>query len=305
MYRALKEGDLHGAAGIGVVFAQASPHEFRVAAVLPGSPAEASGVMPDDVLSEIDGAPTAGMTLGLIETLTSGRAGTAVVLTLNRESFVVPRRFTLERQALPTYPVTSARIGPVLYLRIRYFPEGTAAAVAQALARDHGHKAVLLDVRNNPGGLVAQAAQVAELFLDRGPIITTENHDGEVMERYAASGAHPERVPMVVVMNGGTASAAEIVAAALQDRKRARLVGTHSYGKGSVQSLIEFDDGSALKLTTARYFTALHRGIGDGGLQPDVPAAVAGPEIAVPVAMPAGFASDRQVRAALAALAVK
>ena len=133
-------------------------------------------------------------------------------------------------------------------------------------------------------------------------IITTENHDGKVMESYVSNFSHPEVAPVAILMNGGTASAAEIVAAALQDRKRAQLVGTHSYGKGSVQSLIEFDDGSALKLTTARYFTALHRGIGDGGLQPDVSAPTTGAEIALHTEPPPGLASDRQLRAALAAL---
>lgn len=302
MYRALKEGDLHGAAGIGVVFVQSSPHEFRVSSVLLGSPAEASGVLPDDVLVEIDGKPTTAMTLGLIETLSGGRAGTAVALTLNRESFVVPRRFTLERQALPKYPVSSIRIADTLYVRVRYFPDGTAAAVAQALAHDRGHAAIVLDLRDNPGGLVAQAAQVAEQFLDRGPIITTENHDGEVMERYEAKFAHVERAPLVILINGGTASAAEIVAAALQDRKRARLLGTHSYGKGSVQSLIEFEDGSALKLTTARYFTALHRGIGDGGLLPDVAAQTSGAQVVLSNEPPSALLHDRQLRVALGLL---
>lgn len=302
MYRALKEGDLNGAGSIGVVFVQPSPHEFRVGSVLPGSPAEASGVLPDDVLSEVDGKPTTVMTLGLIETMTSGRAGTAVALTLNRESFVVPRRFTLERQPLPRYPVSSTRMGEALYLRIRYFPDGTAAAVAQALARDRGHSAIVLDLRDNPGGLVAQAAQVAEQFLERGPIITTEDHDGKVMERYEAKFAHVDRAPLLILVNGGTASAAEIVAAALADRRRARLVGTHSYGKGSVQSLIEFDDGSALKLTTARYFTALHRGIGDGGLEPDITAPAVGADVPLRTEPPAAFAHDRMLRVALSLL---
>ncbi len=291
MYRALIDGDVGGLCGIGVVF-EKNGAALRVRNVLPGGPADAAGVRVGDAVVAIEQRGAENFSPALADTLVHGRAGAAVAITLTREGFVVPRVFTITRQALPTFPVTSTLYGDILYLHLHYFPNASAGAVAQALRQKH--RAIIFDLRDDPGGVVAEAAKIAELFVRTGTVVSTVGRQAKVLASYEAHNPAPDRSPMIVLVNGGTASAAEIVAAALQDLHRARLLGTRTFGKGSVQSIIEFDDGSALKLTTAHYLTAGKRDIDGKGLVPDLV-----------VESDASAVNDTQLAAALASFNTK
>ena len=176
------------------------------------------------------------------------------------------------KQATVRAEVLSGGVG---YLKVSQFQEHTARDLEEALSAlesaPGGLRGLILDLRDNPGGLLAQAVQVADAFLSEGVIVSTEGKNASTVETfYAHSKKTHAGFPMVVLVNAGSASASEIVAAALQDHKRAILVGTTTFGKGSVQKVLEFEDGSALKLTIARYFTPEHRSIQELGVSPDL-----------------------------------
>ncbi len=262
---------------------------LTVIAPMADSPAERAGVRPGDRILSIDGASTRDMPLAEAVRRLRGRAGTAVALELQREGAAAPLKLTLVRDRVQTQSVESRVLDPelrYLYVRVKSFQDGannTEAAVARAL--QDGRAAVggelrglVLDLRNNPGGLVDQAAKVADRFLAQGTILSIEGRNGRNAEvvRAHGPGTEPEYA-MVVLVNRGTASAAEIVAGALQDHQRAWVLGTQTFGKGSVQTVFDFDDGSGMKLTTARYYTPNHRSIQELGITPNVMVADAAP----------------------------
>jgi carboxyl-terminal processing protease len=232
-----------------------------------------------------------------------GAAGTPVRLTLERDGGE-PRELTVVRERVTSesveWRVADASRGLVV-VRIRSFQERTDRGVERALAgaretlgREIG--GVVLDLRGNPGGLLDEAVRVADRFLADGLIVTTEGRAQRVMDVERATGPGTEpNYPLAVLVDGGSASAAEILAGALQDHGRAAVVGTRTFGKGTVQQIIDLGDGSGLKLTVSRYFTPGHRSIQDSGITPDVPVAEAestpaagSPLVAVPaVATPA------------------
>ena len=264
---------------------------LTVVAPLADSPAERAGIRPGDRIVSIDGASTREMPLADAVRRLRGRAGTSVALELQRDGAAAPLRFTLVRDRVQTQSVESRvldRERGYLYVRVKSFQIGlnaTDASVARAL-RD-GREALggelhglVLDLRNNPGGLVDQATKVADLFLEEGVIFSIEGRNARSVEVVRAHGPDAERgYPMIVLVNRGTASAAEIVAGALQDHQRAWVLGTQTFGKGSVQTLFDFDDGSGMKLTTARYYTPGHRSIQELGITPNVMVADAPPAV--------------------------
>jgi carboxyl-terminal processing protease len=255
---------------------------LTVIAPMADSPADRAGIRPGDRIVSIDGTITRDMTLAEAVRRLRGRAGTSVALEVQRDGAGAPLRLTLMRDRLQTQSVESRVLDPergYLHVRVKSFQDGvnnTDAALVRAL-RDgraalggeiHG---LVLDLRNNPGGLVDQATKVADRFLSDGVILSIEGRDGRSAEVVRAHEPDTEpRYPMVVLVNRGTASAAEIVAGALQDQQRAWVVGTQTFGKGSVQSLFGFADGSGMKLTTARYFTPSHRSIQELGIKPNM-----------------------------------
>jgi carboxyl-terminal processing protease len=247
--------------------------------VQPSSPAAIAGVQLDDRLVSIDGAPTAekGKELkeaGAWEAKLRGSSGTRVTLGILRVGWKNPRAFTLVRAQVKQQSVTSKVLEPhVGYLQITRFVEATGADVGAALAdlRNKGALgSLVLDLRDDPGGIVDQAITVADHFLDAGTIVTIRGRKGSVETQSAHKGGIGVGVPITILVDQGTASASEILAAALRDHDRARLVGQPTYGKGTVQTFYDLDDGSGLKLTTARYLTPKGNFLESKGLIPDV-----------------------------------
>lgn len=247
--------------------------------VAPGSPAEVAGLQLDDRIVSIDGAPTAaaGKELkeaGAWEAKLRGGSGTRVTLSVLRVGWKEPRAFTLVRaqvkQQSVSYKVLEPRIG---YLAISRFVEATNADVTAALDALRAQNALgslVIDLRDDPGGIVDQAVLVADQFLDAGTIVTIRGRKGSVETEAAHKGGGAVSVPLTILVDQGTASAAEILAASLRDHDRAKLVGQPTYGKGTVQTFYDLDDGSGLKLTTARYLTPKGNFLESKGLLPDV-----------------------------------
>jgi carboxyl-terminal processing protease len=247
--------------------------------VLPGSPAEVAGLQLDDRLVSIDGAPTAaaGKELkeaGAWEAKLRGASGTRVTVGILRVGWKEPRAFALVRaqvkQTSVAWKVIEPRVG---YIAISRFVEATGADVAGALADLKSKNALgslILDLRDDPGGIVDQAIIVADHFLDAGTIVTIRGRKGSVETQTAHKGGAGVGVPITILVDQGTASASEILAAALRDHDRAKLVGQPTYGKGTVQTFYDLDDGSGLKLTTARYLTPKGNFLESKGLIPDV-----------------------------------
>lgn len=255
--------------------------------IVRGSPADVAGLQLDDKVVAIDGDATAEVghekkDAGTWENRLRGASGTRVTISVLRTGWREPRPFVVVRaqvkQPSVKHDVVEKGIG---YLAITRFSEATGPDVSAALAelRSQGALAALvLDLRNDPGGLVDQAINVADQFLDTGTIVTIRGRKGSVENQVAHPGGPGVGVPVIALVDQGTASAAEILAAALHDHGRAKLVGVPTYGKGTVQTFYDLDDGSGLKLTTARYYTPKGNSLESKGIVPDVTVEVFTPE---------------------------
>jgi carboxyl-terminal processing protease len=252
---------------------------LTVLRVMPESPAARAGVLPGDRLLSIEGKTARDLTIEDALQQMRGEPGTAVRVQLRRRGLEAAVDISLTREIIRVQAV-EGRLLPdrSVYVRLRMFQEDTVEQLRRVLdeANDHAAKGggitgVLLDVRDNPGGLLSSAVLVADEFLSDGVIVSTRGRGGKLLRenRASAAGTRPPW-PMVVLLNGYSASASEIVAGALHDQHRAVLVGTRTFGKGSVQNIIDMPDGSALKLTTALYFTPSGTSIQARGIDPDV-----------------------------------
>ena len=272
--------------GVGVVLAPGFLDDARpsvppfpiVDEIEPGSPAEVAGIQLDDRVVAIDGAPTAqaGKELkeaGAWEAKLRGASGTRVTLAVLRVGWKEPRAFTIVRTQVKQATVHDKVLEPgVGYLQITRFTESTGGDVSAALAdlkKQNALGSLVLDLRDDPGGIVDQAILVADQFLDDGTIVTIRGRQGSVENQVAHKGGAGVGVPIIALVDQGTASAAEILAAALHDHGRAKLVGLPTYGKGTVQTFYDLDDGSGLKLTTARYLTPKGNSLESKGIIPD------------------------------------
>ncbi|MEN3028455.1 MAG: S41 family peptidase [Aquificaceae bacterium] len=239
-----------------------------------GTPAFRAGIRSGDVIVEINGEDTTNMTLIDVVRKIRGKPGTKVTLTIMRKGADKPFKVELERALIKVESVKWTRIEDLGYVRLSQFTEGAGKEVEKAIKSltSQGIRGLILDLRNDPGGLLTEAINVSELFLKEGKLIVyTKTKKGEVNRYFSRrKQALPENLPLVVLINRGSASASEIVAGALQDHKRALLVGEKSFGKASVQNIIPLEDGSAIKLTVAHYYTPLGRLIDKKGIQPDV-----------------------------------
>lgn len=261
--------------GIGV---EVDFEDGRVTVIAPvdGSPADRAGIRPGDRILSIDGQPVRGKRPDKLVKLMRGQVGTKVALTVRRESEDKLLQFTVEREVIFVASVATKLLdGDVGYIRIKSFQQGTHRDLLRQVAdlrRTAGGElqGVVLDLRNNPGGLVHEATAVADEFLSGGVIFSTR-HRGRILREARASyfGALT-RGPLVVLVNEFSASAAELVAGALKGNRRGHVVGTRSFGKGSVQTILDLPDGAGLKLTTALYFTPEGRAIQAQGVEPDV-----------------------------------
>jgi carboxyl-terminal processing protease len=249
---------------------------LTVIAPIEGSPAERAGIRAGDQIITVDGQPMQGERIDKLVTVLRGPPSSRVRLVIRRPGVADPLTFELERAIVHVKSVVAKRLaGDVAYLRIKQFQEGTHDEVLAAAAevRKDGKAAltgVILDMRNNPGGLVEQAEAVADEFLASGGIYSTR-HRGEIVDSVTAhAGGAFASMPVVVLVNEGSASAAELVAGALQDNGRATIVGATTFGKGSVQTIIDLPEGAGLRLTTMRYYTPSGHSIQAEGIHPDV-----------------------------------
>ena len=248
----------------------------KVISPMDDTPAAKGGIKAGDYITAIDGQSVLGVPLDQAVKQMRGDVGQTITLTIAREKHD-PFDVKLVRETIAVKSVKSHLEGDYGYLRLSAFNEKTGEETSEAVksleAKDPHMKGLVLDLRNNPGGLLDQAVAVADVFLDGGEVVSQRGRDPQDIERYNAhAGDMTHGLPMVVLINSGSASAAEIVAGALQDRHRAELVGLTSFGKGSVQSVIPLRGGAdgALKLTTARYYTPSGRSIQKTGITPDL-----------------------------------
>ncbi len=247
----------------------------KVISPIDDTPASRAGVESGDLIIKLGDKPVKGMTLNEAVELMRGPKGSELILTIVREGREQPFELPLTRDIIKVKSVRSRLIEPGYgYLRIAQFQVGTGADVREAvqqLQADSPLKGLIIDLRNNPGGVLQASVEVADTFLNEGLIVYTEGRIKDADVRYSATeGDELNGLPIVVLINGGSASASEIVAGALQDQHRAVLVGTDSFGKGSVQTVIPISEDRAIKLTTALYFTPSGRSIQAQGITPDI-----------------------------------
>jgi carboxyl-terminal processing protease len=249
----------------------------KVISPIEDTPAARAGVLAGDLIAEIDGQEVRGLSLEEAVDKMRGQVNTPIDLTLIRQGAVEPIKLTIVRETIKVRAVRHRVENDVGYVKINSFTEKTYGDLEAAIqtiksqAPEGGIKAYILDLRLNPGGLLDQAISVSDAFLDRGEIVSTRGRDPDKAERYdSRAGDLIDGKPLIVLVNGGSASASEIVAGALQDHKRATVVGTQSFGKGSVQSVIPLPENGALKLTTALYYTPSGTSIQGKGITPDI-----------------------------------
>ena len=273
-FQSLRESTEGEFGGIGI---EVGLEDGRLIVITPidDTPASRAGLQARDVILEIDDEPTERLSLQESVTLMRGDPGSEIHLLILRSGEDEPLEFTLIRERIRTESVRSEMLESGYgYLRVSQFQSRTGEQVnsaIQRMERDGALQGLVLDLRNNPGGILQAAVAVADAFLDAGLVVYTEGRLEDTQMRFSANSATaaPE-VPLVVLINGGSASAAEIVAGALQDQRRAVIMGTESFGKGSVQQIMPLGNGEGLKLTTALYYTPNGRSIQAMGIEPDV-----------------------------------
>ncbi len=261
--------------GLGIVISMRN-NILTIVAPMEDTPGSRAGLLSGDHIVEIDGESTEGWTLQQAVRKLRGAPDTDVTIKVVRPRTSEIEEHTITREIISVDSVRDVRmIGDMIgYMRVTQFNTPTAADVRAALEEleEQGMRALILDLRNNPGGLLNAAIEVAQQFVPRGELIVyTQGRDGRRGQRYTARERNARTgFPMVVLINEGSASASEIVAGALQDHRRAVLIGEKTFGKGSVQSVLPLDDGSALRLTTAQYYTPSDRVIDERGIEPDI-----------------------------------
>ena len=250
----------------------------KIIAPIEDTPAYEAGVLAGDYIIQIDETPVFGLTLNEAVELMRGKKGEPIVITISRAN-TEPFEIEIIRDYIKIRSVKSEVLNNIGYLRITSFNEQTESGLLNAIKKieqENKIKGYVLDVRSNPGGLLTQAVKVTDIFLERGEIVSTRGRDKKDIKRYRAKKSdRTNGKPLVVIIDGGSASASEIVAGALQDHKRAIIIGTQSFGKGSVQTIIPFqvsnsDNLTGIRLTTARYYTPSGESIQGKGIVPDI-----------------------------------
>lgn len=276
-YRDMQDNTAGRFGGIGIVISMKNGL-LTVVSPMEGTPGFRAGILSGDIIVEVDGQKTRDLSLSESVKRMRGEPGTEVILRTLRPSTHKTQEVPIVREEIDVASVKDAGMieDGIGYVRITQFNKPTGNALKEELEKlvKEELNGLVLDLRGNPGGLLSAAAETAELFLPRSELIVfTKGREGNPNEqRYKSAGLTHYTVkdfPMVILINGGSASASEIVAGALQDHKRAMLVGEKTFGKGSVQSILPLDDGSAIKLTTAKYYTPSERVIHENGIEPD------------------------------------
>lgn len=247
---------------------------LTVVAPIDGSPADTAGIQAGDRILKINGHTTQGLNLSESVSLMRGKRGSKVLLSIARKGVKQPIEVAVTRTMIKVPSVYSELIdGKYGYVKITTFQQETTRTLEEALTKLQAGgplAGLILDMRKNPGGLLDQAVSVSDLFLENGTIVSTDSRGKEIDRREAhAEGTQPD-YPMIVLVDGGSASASEIVAGALQDNRRALIMGTTSFGKGTVQTVIDMENGAGLKMTIARYLTPSGKSIQDEGIIPEI-----------------------------------
>ncbi|MFC7702771.1 S41 family peptidase [Plastorhodobacter daqingensis] len=250
----------------------------KVVSPIDGTPADIAGVEAGDFITHVDGESVLGLTLDQAVQMMRGPVGSEIIITVVREGRAEPFDLSIIRDTIKLTAVRTRLEGDTVVLRVTTFNDQTYANLEEGLRQSIEEaggldrvNGIVLDLRNNPGGLLNQAIRVTDAFLDKGEIVSTRGRDAEAGERFnATEGDLTEGKPIVVLINGGSASASEIVAGALQDHRRAIVVGTKSFGKGSVQTVVPLRGDGAMRLTTSRYYTPSGRSIQALGVAPDI-----------------------------------
>ena len=275
-YLDLQEGTSGEFGGLGIEVGMEDGF-IKVISPIDDTPAQKAGMQSGDLVIRLDETPVKGLSLNDAVTRMRGEPGTDITLTILREGEDKPLKITITRDVIKVKSVRTQTLEPGFgYLRISHFQSRTAEdarAGLQQLKQDNNGNlnGLILDLRNNPGGILSAAVGISDLFLDKGLIVYTEGRIDDSRLKFNAKPADIlDNAPMVVLVNAGSASASEIVAGALQDHKRAIIMGQKTFGKGSVQTVLPISNAAALKLTTARYFTPSGRSIQVSGIEPDV-----------------------------------
>ncbi len=275
-YQELREGTTGQFGGLGIEVTMENGF-IKVVSPIDDTPAQKAGIKTGDLIIKLDDKPVKGMSLTDSVKIMRGEPNSKIVLTIVREGLDAPLKLTLARDIIKVKSVKSRLLEKGYgYVRISSFQSGTGEGLRESLAslkKENGGllRGLVLDLRNNPGGVLNAAVEVSDAFLKSGLIVYTEGRIENSEMRFNASPDDLiEDAPMVVLINAGSASASEIVAGALQDQKRAVIMGEKSFGKGSVQTILPTSNGAAVKLTTARYFTPSGRSIQAEGIEPDI-----------------------------------
>ena len=262
--------------GLGIVVGMEDGF-VKVISPIDDTPAQRAGVKTGDIIIRLDEKTVKGMSLDEAVKIMRGKPGTDIVLTIVREGAEKPLTFTITRDVIRVESVKSKSLEPGFgYIRISQFQERTGADLRKAISKlrkefKGDFNGLVLDLRNNPGGLLDAAVEVSDAFLEKGVVVSIMGREKASQMVHSAKGMDLlSNAPIVVLVNSGSASASEIVAGALQDHKRAIIMGQQTFGKGSVQTVVPLGNGTALKLTTARYYTPNERSIQAKGIEPDI-----------------------------------
>jgi len=275
-FRSLQEGTSGEFGGLGIEVTMEDGF-IKVIAPIDDTPAFRAGIQPGDLIIRLDDSPVKGMSLNEAIDIMRGEPDTDITLTISRNGMEKPFTVNITRDIITRKSAWVRTLEPGIgYLRISNFQTNTATEVQRVmeiLKEENGGslQGLILDLRNNPGGILSGAVAISDLFLDQGLIVYTEGRVNDASLRFTAKPVDVlDKAPMIVLVNQGSASASEIVAGALQDHKRAIIMGQKTFGKGSVQTILPMMNESALKLTTARYYTPLGRSIQASGIEPDI-----------------------------------
>lgn len=258
--------------GVGAVVTQSADMTISVVRPIPGSPAEEAGIMAEDIIVQVDDMEIVDQELSLVVEKIRGADGTSAYIKVYRPSISDYLEFDVERRLVENvsvyYEMLDNNIG---YVQVQQFYDNTADEFIDAIENleSQGADSLIVDMRDNPGGLLSAVVDMCSYIIDDGTILTTKDKNGSVIEKYDDNNKHSLDMPMVVLINGNSASAAEVFSGAMKDTGKAVLVGTTSFGKGIVQSVIPLSDGTAIKLTIAKYFTPAGNDIHELGIEPD------------------------------------
>ena len=271
-YAELQEDTSGEYVGIGAVVTMNSDMRVEIVRPIKNSPAEEAGLKAGDVLVQVDDTEITDQDLSVVVDMIRGKEGTKAHLKIYRQGEPDYLEFDVERRTVENYTVENEMLDDqVGYIAVTQFNDNTAQEFEDAMdeVQANGAKAAIIDLRDNPGGLLTAVVDMCDYIMDDGVIVSTKDRDGNVIGEYKDSGKHSVDIPLVVLVNGNSASASEILSGAMQDSGKAKLVGTTTFGKGIVQSVIPLSDGTAVKLTIAKYFTPNGNDIHKKGITPD------------------------------------